>query len=41
MQFCFGDRDLEQGVAHMKATAAQNRIIQAFLGKKKHPLVCI
>ena len=35
MQFSFGDRDLEQGVAHMKATAAQNRMHSSLLGKKK------
>lgn len=34
MQFCFGDRDLEQGVAHMKATAAQNLMHSSLLGKK-------
>ena len=33
MQFCFGDRDLEQGVAHMKATAAQNLMHSSLLGK--------
>ena len=37
MQFSFGDRDLEQGVAHMKATAAQNLMHSSLLGKKKPP----
>lgn len=36
MQFSFGDRDLEQGVAHMKATAAQNLMHSSLLGKKKN-----
>lgn len=37
----------EQGVAHRKATAAQNLMHSSFLGEKKkkkkthHPLVCI
>ena len=35
MQSSFGGRDLEQGVAHRKATAAQNLMHSSFLGEKK------
>ena len=42
MQSSFGGRDLEQGVAHRKATAAQNLMHSSFIGEKKNkPPACL